>query len=83
MVVWAISEEHADTVTAFRDSLALSYPVLVDDQGVHEVWSQISDVMGAAYPQQWIVGVDGRIAYVAAAYDPAAVTAVLDEQLAR
>lgn len=83
MVVWAISEEEGDTLSAFRDSLALSYPVLVDDQGVHETWSQISSVMAAAYPQQWIVGTDGKIAYVAAEHSPDAVMAVLDEQLAR
>ncbi len=82
-MVWAVSAEDADTLTSFRDSLGLSYPVLVDDQGVHETWSQISSVMAAAYPQQWIVGTDGKIAYVAAEYTPDAVTAVLDEQLAR
>jgi hypothetical protein len=32
-------------------------------------------------PQNWIIGSDGRIAYVANIYDPEAIRAVLDAEL--
>jgi hypothetical protein len=57
-------------------------PILWDEGGeVHSRYAQEAAFDGANYPQNWIIGSDGRIAYVANIYDPEAIRAVLDAEL--
>jgi len=37
--------------------------------------------MSAAYPQDWIVGVDGKIAYANNAFEPDEMRAVIEREL--
>ena len=66
MVVWGISSEdrYADLVE-FTDQMGLTYPVLFDDGGlVHDQYNTGDIPTNSLYPQDWIIGADGRVRYV-------------------
>jgi peroxiredoxin len=85
VVVWAIASEerNIDELERFVDALDLSMPVLYDEGGlVHADYVTLPYVPSAAYPEEWIIGTDGAIAYHASLYDHAAVVAVIEAELA-
>ena len=64
--------------------MGLTFPVLFDGDGeVIGRYGRLRHSFGTVYPQDWIVGVDGKVAYVNPGYEPDEMRAVLDEQLAR
>lgn len=84
VVVWAIaSDDPEDAVRAFADALALELPLLLDEGGaVKASYPQTMAFPTAAFPQLWVVGTDGRVAYVANEYEAGELTAVLEAELA-
>ena len=83
-MVWAIADQ--DTVQAleqFRDFFDVGIPILPDEDGlVHADYTQTSAYSSAAYPQEWLVGTDGNIAYVANALEYDALVAAIEGELA-
>ena len=71
-----------DSLIAYRDDLGLTFPILVDESGaVHDAYSQQTAFGGTIYPQDWIIGSDGRVAYIHNGYDPEAMHAILEAEL--
>jgi len=81
--VWAIaSGEEADTVQGYVDVLGPTFPVLMDTNGkVHEEYSQSSAFPSAAYPQDWVIGTDGKVVYVNNSFEVDAVVTAIDNEL--
>lgn len=49
---------------------------------MHDLYPVAEAFPSAAYPQIWVVGTDGNIAYVANLLDYDAITAVIEAELA-
>ena len=50
--------------------MGLTYPILFDEGGlVHDQYNP-GDIPTSLYPQDWIIGADGRVRYVNTIYDP-------------
>ncbi len=79
----AISDEGTDTVESFRDAYGLELRMFAEGGSVHTQYQQELAFPTGAYPQEWIVGTDGRIAYVNNTFEVDAVVEVLDAQLGR
>ncbi len=84
MVVWGIgSDDTFEDLVAFRDQMGLTFPILYDEGGaVQALYAQQSAFESTVYPQDWIIGSDGRVAYVNNGYDPEAMIAVIEAELA-
>ncbi|MCP4807575.1 MAG: peroxiredoxin family protein, partial [Proteobacteria bacterium] len=81
--VWGIAPEPDATIEAFRDALGLTFPVMQDTAKVQDAYAQELAFETAAYPQDWVIGVDQSIAYKNNGYEPDEVIAVLEEELGR
>ncbi|MSQ04299.1 MAG: redoxin domain-containing protein [Myxococcales bacterium] len=85
LVAWAIADqEHdgGDAARFFAEQLGIDLPILLDRGGlVHALYPIEQAFPSAAYPQQWLVGTDGRIAYVANELDHDALTAAIEREL--
>jgi peroxiredoxin len=69
-------------VEEFTEQYGLTFPVLWDSDGaVIEAYGQQS-AQGTAYPQEWIIGVDGTVKYVANYYDAERLVEVIEAELA-
>ena len=82
MQVWGIAPEPGDTIRSFRDALGLTFPLMQDTAGVQDAYAQELAFETAAYPQDWVIGVDQTIAYKNNGYEPDEVIAVIEEELA-
>lgn len=82
--VWGIaSREHREVVQLFADQYGITFPILLDQNGqVNAAYRQNPAFPSAAYPQDWIIGTDGRIAYVNNGFELDAMETVLDNELA-
>ena len=82
-MVWGIgSEDRYDDLSAFVEQMGLSYPLLYDEGGsVQELYNPGAVPTNSKYPQDWIIGADGRVKYVNTIYDPVELMAVLDAEL--
>jgi len=61
----------------------VSYPILIDTTGsVHGQYQQVTPFPTGAYPQDWIVGTDGRIVYVNNTFALEEMIAVVEAELA-
>lgn len=70
-------------MATYTDGLGVSYPILIDTTGsVHAQYQQASPFPTGAYPQDWIVGTDGRVVYVNNTFSLAEMIAVVDAELA-
>lgn len=58
-------------------------PVLVDDARVSEQYFIESAFPTAAYPKDWIIGVDGTIQYENNRYEYDAMVEVIERELAK
>ena len=65
----------------FIDQTGVTFPVFYDTDGTYRDYDRTGAT--APYPLDVIVDGDGRIAYVAADYDPDAMKSVIDGLLAR
>ena len=82
MVFGIGSQDSLATLQSFEDQMGLTFPVLYDEDGqVHEAYSQDLAFSATAYPQDWLIGTDGTVAYVNNGYDPEALSALIEEQL--
>ncbi len=77
--IWLVAgEDDRDALEAFRTNRHVTLPILLDEGGrVHERFRQVSAFEQALYPQNWLVGVDGTVAYAANHYEPEAIQAVV------
>jgi peroxiredoxin len=86
--VWGIGSpgyksETEDALRAFRDAFGLTFPILLDNDGsVMEAYSQDAFEV-SPYPQDWVIGADGRVAYVNTAYEADEIRAIVEEELAK
>lgn len=82
--VWGIASfESTETLTRFRDAYGITFPILVDADGaVSDVYNQLMAFPSAAYPQDWIVGTDGRVVYVNNAFELSEMVTVIEAELA-
>ena len=63
----------------FRDQLGIEFPILYDDTGeVHAQWLQDVAFPSAAFPQDWLVDPEGRVAYANNTYEPDEIRSLLD-----
>ena len=88
VVVWGIGSpdpgrETEEQLAAYRDQYGITFPILLDEGGV--VIDQYSQDLFevSPYPQDWVIGVDGKVAYVNTAYEIDEITAVIEAELAR
>lgn len=83
--VWGIaSREHREIVELFAEHYGLTYTILLDENGeVNRAYHQDVAFPSAAYPQDWVIGTDGRIAYVNNGFELAAMETVLENELAQ
>ena len=83
MVVWGIgSEDGYDNLGAFVEQMGLTYPLLYDEgAAVQDLYNPGSVPTNSKYPQDWIIGADGRVKYVNTVYDSVELMAVLDAEL--
>ena len=84
VTVWGIAaQEPVDAVAGFGERQGLTYPLLLDPKGeIISIYSQHAAFESAAFPQDWVVGSDGRILYVNNVYDPEAIREVIEADLA-
>jgi peroxiredoxin len=82
-VVWGIaSYESDDRVSQFIEQYGLSFPILMDRDGVVEQqYFQMIAFPSAAYPQDWIVGNEGRIIYQNNHFELNAMIHAIESQL--
>ena len=60
----------------------LSFPILIDEGGeVMGRYNQLAAFESTVFPQDWIVGKDGKVAYVNPGYELDEMTAILEEEL--
>lgn len=84
-VVWGIAtREDAERVRAYADSLGVDFPVLLDETGdVDRLYDLAFAFPTGAYPQDFVVGTDGRVVYASNQPDveaiERAVVAEMDE----
>jgi len=84
VVVFGIaSGESERLVEKFRDYTGATFPFLLDSDGsVNRQYSQQTAFVTAAYPQDWIIDPDFKVAYVNNGYEPDEMIAVIEENLA-
>ena len=82
-MVYAIASlESAYAVEQFKAYTGATFPFLLDTDGaVYEDYRQQTAFWSAAYPQDWIIGADFKVAYVNNGYEPDEMIAVIEEQL--
>ena len=83
MRVYAIaSNENEDTVRTFAEHLGLTYPVLLDTDGsALRDYEQTMAFPSAAYPQDWVIGVDGTIVYANNGFEADEMQAAIEREL--
>ncbi len=64
-IVWGIaSQEDAGRVRSYTESMGVTFPVLLDSTGdVNRLYDLAFAFPTGAYPQDFVVGTDGRIVY--------------------
>ena len=82
MIVFGIGpNDDLATLINFRDQMGLTFPILFDQNGtVHEQYSQLTQVP-SAFPEDWIIGADGKVAYVNNIFDVDAMVAIIESEL--
>ena len=63
----------------FREQLGIDFPPFIDPTGeVHAQWLQDVAFPSAAFPQDWLIDPEGRVAYANNTYEPDEIRALLD-----
>ena len=83
--MWGIgSQDSLSSLQGFATQLGLTFLVLYDDGAVVQAdYDPGKSATNSVYPQDWIVGVDGKLAYVNTTYEPDEMFAVLEDELAK
>ncbi len=84
VVIWAIAtQEEEALVERFRDTFDLEIPILLDRDGsVHRQYDMALPFPTGAYPQEWVIGTDGRIAWTSNRYEHDELMGVITSELA-
>ena len=84
VVVWGIAtRETRDRVRAYTDALGVTFPVLLDEDGsVDRMYDLMFAFPTGAYPQDFVVGTDGRIVYAHNEPDVEAIEEAVVSELA-
>ena len=62
--------------------MGLTFPVLIDADGaVYEAYSQQTAFDQTIFPQDWIIGADGRVVYVNNTYEAEAIAEIIEAEL--
>lgn len=83
-MVFAISStDDLETLQRFRDQMGITFPILHDADGsVSAQYTQLkAEGVASAYPEDWVIGSDGRVAYVNNGYDPDQMIAIIEAEL--
>ena len=83
--VWGVAgDDPLATLIAFRDQMGVTFPILFDENGeVHDQYNAGPNETNSVYPQDWIIGGDGRVVYVNRAYEPEEMIGVIEAELER
>lgn len=81
MTVWGIASADSESdLQTFADQYGITFPILIDDQGVHNQYAQQTPFPTAAYPQDWVIGTDGIIIYMNNGFELDAMLSAIDSQ---
>lgn len=82
-LVWGIATgEDAGVVRAYTERLGVDFPVLLDTTGeVYRLYDLAFAFPTGAYPQDFVVGTDGRIVYASNQPDVEAIEAAVQREL--
>ena len=83
--MWGIGAQDSwENLATFSDQMGLTYPILFDEGGETKAqYNPGKTPTNSVYPQDWIIGSDGRVVYVNGGYDPSAMAAAIDAELGR
>lgn len=83
-VVWGITtRERPEQVRSYTESLGIDFPVLLDRDGsVDQLYALQFPFPTGAYPQDYVVGSDGRIVYASNEPDVEAIEDAVARELA-
>lgn len=83
-MLWGIaSNESAPRVREYTEALGLTFPILLDTDGaVDRLYSLEFAFPTGAYPQDFVVGTDGRIVYASNEPDVEAIEDAVVSELA-
>jgi peroxiredoxin len=83
--VWGIaSEDRLEDVQEFRDALGLTFPILYDEGAtVYSDYEVLNRYSSAAFPKDYIIDVEGVVAYVNNGYEPDEWGPIIESELAR
>ena len=82
-MVWGIgSEDDRSALEAFREQMGITFPILFDPgRVVLDMYGDLRHDFGTRYPQDWIIGPDGRVLYINDEYDQDAMTDIIESVL--
>lgn len=82
-MVWGVaSDDDLSILENFREQMGITFPILHDvDGSVHAQYAGDTEFQGTKYPEDWVIGSDGTVKYYNGAYDAAAISAILDDEL--
>ena len=64
--------------------MGITFPVLFDDGAVvQQDYNPGQNTTNSVYPQDWIIGVDGTVAYISTSYNPEEMVEILEAELAK
>ncbi len=80
----ASDEDKIEDVLEFRDALGITFPILWDEGGrVYQNYEILNRYTTAAFPKDYIVDVEGTVAYVNNGYEPDEWIPIIEAELAK
>ena len=84
VVVWGVAaaREPLDDVVTFAEQYGLTFPILHDETGkIGEQYAQELAFPTAAFPQDWVIGVDGTVVYANNGFELDAMVTAIEGEL--
>ena len=82
MVVWGIASADSEgDLRTFVAQYGITFPILIDNQGVHLQYAQQTAFPTAAYPQDWVIGADGTVVYLNNGFELEAMLSAIASEL--
>ena len=76
------ADDSLEDLTAFRDELGLTLPVLFDEDGSVQASYELDPAyVDTVYPQDYLLDPEGTIVYLATTYEPERIRSLVDEML--
>ena len=64
--------------------MGVTFPVLHDADGaVHAAYAPSEAEASSVYPQDWLIGSDGRVVYVSRSYEPEVLRELVEHELSQ